>query len=41
MTLSKKEAGKGGDITVKGTGWRSEALLDAADSAAGPPRSGA
>lgn len=27
VTLSKKEAGKGGEITVKGTGWRPEALL--------------
>lgn len=27
VTLSKKEAGKGGEITVKGGGWRSEALL--------------
>ncbi|WP_433398394.1 hypothetical protein [Streptomyces sp. CA-146814] len=27
VTLSKKEAGKGGEITVKGSGWRSEALL--------------
>ncbi|MFD3976480.1 hypothetical protein [Streptomyces cyaneofuscatus] len=27
VTLSKKEAGKGGEITVKGGGWRPEALL--------------
>ncbi len=27
VILSKKEAGKGGEITVKGTGWRPEALL--------------
>ncbi|MFJ6516004.1 hypothetical protein ACIQMO_30700 [Streptomyces sp. NPDC091406] len=27
VSLSKKEAGKGGDITVKGSGWRPEALL--------------
>ncbi|MFJ7058695.1 hypothetical protein ACIQVA_13320 [Streptomyces microflavus] len=27
VMLSKKEAGKGGEITVRGTGWRSEALL--------------
>ncbi|WP_432151921.1 hypothetical protein [Streptomyces sp. bgisy029] len=27
VTLSKKEAGKGGEITVRGGGWRSEALL--------------
>ncbi|MFJ4971040.1 hypothetical protein [Streptomyces sp. NPDC088755] len=27
VTLSRKEAGKGGEITVKGSGWRSEALL--------------
>ncbi|MBT2507617.1 hypothetical protein J7I98_17325 [Streptomyces sp. ISL-98] len=27
VTLSKTEAGKGGDITVKGKGWRPKALL--------------
>lgn len=27
VTLSKAEAGKGGDITVKGEGWRPKALL--------------
>ncbi|MFE2293451.1 hypothetical protein [Streptomyces sp. NPDC059452] len=27
VSLSKKEAGKGGEITVKGEGWRPEALL--------------
>ncbi|MFE7484165.1 hypothetical protein [Streptomyces sp. NPDC057552] len=27
VSLSKKEAGKGGEITVKGDGWRPEALL--------------
>ncbi|MEU6768796.1 hypothetical protein ABZ916_40570 [Streptomyces sp. NPDC046853] len=27
VTLSKTQAGKGGDITVKGEGWRSKALL--------------
>ncbi|MEU8889533.1 hypothetical protein [Streptomyces sp. NPDC048442] len=27
VTLSKAEAGKGGEITVKGTGWRPRALL--------------
>ncbi|MFI1251624.1 hypothetical protein ACH4TY_33730 [Streptomyces anulatus] len=27
VSLSKKEAGKGGEITVSGTGWRAEALL--------------
>ncbi|WP_103530526.1 hypothetical protein [Streptomyces sp. SM11] len=27
VTLSKKEAGKGGEITVSGSGWRAEALL--------------
>ncbi|MEV2251227.1 hypothetical protein AB0I94_11710 [Streptomyces sp. NPDC050147] len=27
VTLSKAEAGKGGDITVKGAGWRRNALL--------------
>lgn len=27
LTLSKAEAGKGGDITVKGEGWRPNALL--------------
>ncbi|WP_328321857.1 hypothetical protein [Streptomyces sp. NBC_00388] len=26
-TLSRQQAGKGGDITVKGTGWRPDALL--------------
>nr|WP_203599339.1 hypothetical protein [Streptomyces sp. SID10853] len=26
-TLSQQQAGKGGDITVKGTGWRPDALL--------------
>ncbi|MFD4177702.1 hypothetical protein [Streptomyces anulatus] len=27
VSLSKKEAGKGGEITVSGSGWRAEALL--------------
>ncbi|MGW1292781.1 hypothetical protein [Streptomyces sp. NPDC002533] len=27
VSLSKKEAGKGGEITVSGSGWRSDALL--------------
>uniref|UniRef100_A0AAU2W4L2 Neocarzinostatin family protein n=1 Tax=Streptomyces sp. NBC_00008 TaxID=2903610 RepID=A0AAU2W4L2_9ACTN len=27
VTLSGKQAGKGGEITVKGTGWRSDTLL--------------
>lgn len=27
VSLSKKEAGKGGEITVSGNGWRAEALL--------------
>ncbi|MFI8813461.1 hypothetical protein ACIGWV_18460 [Streptomyces sp. NPDC055082] len=27
VTLSKQEAGKGGEITVKGSGWRADALL--------------
>ncbi|MCX4676777.1 hypothetical protein OG413_15940 [Streptomyces sp. NBC_01433] len=27
VTLSKKEAGKGGEITVKGSGWRADTLL--------------
>ncbi|WNF27436.1 hypothetical protein RI138_11630 [Streptomyces sp. C11-1] len=27
VSLSKKEAGKGGEITVRGSGWRSDALL--------------
>ncbi|SCE42935.1 hypothetical protein, partial [Streptomyces sp. OspMP-M43] len=27
VSLSKKEAGKGGEVTVSGSGWRAEALL--------------
>lgn len=27
VTLSGKQAGKGGEITVKGTGWRPDTLL--------------